>query len=119
MPPDPGAIIRAPTRFPPSGLPDVWNVGRTGSGRHRRRSTNVSTTAAGLRGVIAGQSRICTVDGNEGKLVYQGYSISDLAQHSSFEEVVYLLWNGRLPNEAELAALKAELAAAAPLPAPV
>jgi 2-methylcitrate synthase len=56
----------------------------------------------GLANVVAGDSAICTV-GKEGKgLSYRGYSIHDLAQYSSFEEVVYLLLEGRLPTQGEL-----------------
>ena len=67
-------------------------------------STGTETTAAteGLRGVVAAQSAIGDVNGIEGKLIYQGYDIHDLAEHSTFEEVVYLLWNGKLPTQAEL-----------------
>lgn len=67
-------------------------------------STGTETTAAteGLRGVVAAQSSIGDVNGIEGKLIYQGYDIHDLAEHSTFEEVVYLLWNGKLPTQAEL-----------------
>jgi citrate synthase len=68
-----------------------------------------TTAAAGLRGVVAAQSAIGDVNGEEGILIYQGYNIHDLAEHSTFEEVVFLLWNGRLPKADELAALKAEL----------
>lgn len=67
-------------------------------------STGTETTAAaeGLRGVVAAQSAIGDVNGIEGKLIYQGYDIHDLAEHSTFEEVVYLLWNGKLPTQVEL-----------------
>ena len=58
--------------------------------------------SAGLRGVVAAQSAIGDVNGEEGILIYQGYNIHDLAEHSTFEEVIFLLWNGRLPNAAEL-----------------
>lgn len=64
--------------------------------------TESSAAAAGLRGVVAAQSAIGDVNGEEGKLIYQGYDIHDLAEHSTFEEVVFLLWNGRLPSQAEL-----------------
>lgn len=67
-----------------------------------------STAAAGLRGVVAAQSAIGDVNGEEGILIYQGYNIHDLAEHSTFEEVVYLLWNGRLPKQDELDALNAQ-----------
>jgi len=57
---------------------------------------------AGLRGVVAASSSIGDVDGEKGVLIYQGYNIHDLAEHSTFEETVYLLWHGRLPQQAEL-----------------
>lgn len=60
---------------------------------------------AGLEDIVAGSSTICCVDGKEGRLIYQGYDIHDLAVHSTFEEVVYLLWFGRMPNKSELEAI--------------
>jgi citrate synthase len=65
-------------------------------------ATESTAASAGLRGVVAAQSAIGDVNGEEGKLIYQGYDIHDLAEHSTFEEVIFLLWNGRLPNKAEL-----------------
>ena len=56
---------------------------------------------AGLEDIVAGSSSICDVNGKEGRLIYQGYDIHDLAEHSTFEEVVYLLWYGRLPTKTE------------------
>src|SRR5215471_480962 len=57
---------------------------------------------SGLAGVVAGQTSISTV-GKEGLgLTYRGYSIEDLAEKSTFEEVAYLLINGELPNRNEL-----------------
>jgi 2-methylcitrate synthase len=76
----------------------------------------VSTTGAGLRDVIAAPSSICFIDGDKGILSYSGYNIHGLAEHSSFEEVVYLLWNGRLPKQRELDELKSALAANRKLP---
>ena len=70
-----------------------------------------SSAAAGLRGVVAAQSAIGDVNGEEGKLIYQGYDIHDLAEHSTFEEIVFLLWNGRLPSARELMDLEKELRA--------
>ena len=67
-------------------------------------------STAGLADVVAAPSSICFIDGEKGILAYSGYNVHDLAQHSTFEEVVYLLWNGRLPKAAELNSLKAELA---------
>src|SRR5438874_2139653 len=75
-----------------------------------------TTTGAGLEGVIAGESEICYIDGYAGILSYRGYNIHTLADHASFEEVVYLLWNGRLPKCNELDALKAQLVANRALP---
>src|SRR5262245_9937808 len=71
----------------------------------------MSTTAAGLEGVIAGESEICYIDGYAGVLSYRGYNIHTLAEHATFEEVIYLLWNGSLPKRSELDRLKADLAA--------
>ncbi len=74
---------------------------------------------AGLAGVTAGHTAIATV-GKEGKgLTYRGYSIHDLAEHSSFEEVAYLLIYGTLPKQAELEEYKAKLRAWRALPAPL
>ena len=61
-----------------------------------------SAAAAGLRGVVAAQSAIGDVNGEKGILIYQGYDIHDLAEHSTFEETIFLLWNGRLPQAREL-----------------
>ncbi|MDQ3819588.1 MAG: citrate synthase, partial [Acidobacteriota bacterium] len=67
--------------------------------------------AAGLRGVVAATTSIGDVNGEKGELIYQGINIHDLARHSTFEEVVFLLWNGRLPKRAELDELKSNIAA--------
>ncbi|MGD9561350.1 MAG: citrate/2-methylcitrate synthase [Pyrinomonadaceae bacterium] len=84
-------------------------------------STGTETTAAteGLRGVVAAQSAIGDVNGIEGKLIYQGYDIHDLAENSTFEEVVYLLWNGRLPSRSELEGHNQQLRANYEAPAEV
>ena len=76
----------------------------------------MGTTIAGLEGVIAGESEICFIDGYQGILSYRGYNIHTLADHAVFEEVIFLLWNGWLPKQAELDQLKKELVAARPLP---
>ncbi len=59
----------------------------------------------GLEDVVAASSYICDVDGTAGRLIYCGYDIHDLAEHSTFEETIYLLWHNRLPSKAELADL--------------
>jgi 2-methylcitrate synthase len=76
-----------------------------------------STAGAGLRDVVAAPSSICFIDGEKGILSYGGYNIHDLAQYSTFEEVVFLLWNGRLPKRDELDELNARLIANRALPA--
>ncbi|MBI4054912.1 MAG: citrate synthase [Elusimicrobia bacterium] len=63
----------------------------------------------GLEGVVAAKSRLCQIDGTQGKLYYLGYAIEDLAEHSSFEEVCFLLWRERLPRARELEELRGQL----------
>ncbi|HXF40368.1 MAG TPA: citrate synthase [Blastocatellia bacterium] len=74
---------------------------------------------AGLEGIVAAESRLSDVNGEEGKLIYAGYDIHDLAEHATYEEVVYLLWNGKLPTREALAQLKEQLNAEAGLPSPI
>lgn len=71
----------------------------------------MSTTAKGLEGIVIGETRLSKVNGEIGKLIYSGYNIMDLADNALFEEVIYLLWNKKLPNQAELDAFTAELRA--------
>ena len=74
---------------------------------------------AGLRGISAGETKLCTV-GKEGTgLTYRGYDIRDLADRAQFEEVAYLLQYGKLPNRDELSAYKARLTARRGLPQPL
>jgi citrate synthase len=82
-------------------------------------STDANVVKAGLEGIVATQSEISDVDGIQGRLIYRGYDIHDLAEHATFEEVIYLLWNGDLPNKNQLDDLKRRLAADAALPAEV
>jgi citrate synthase len=79
----------------------------------------MSQFAKGLEGVIANETRLGDVRGQEGQLIYCGYEINELAGKISFEEVVYLLWNNRLPTQTELAELKGQLADERELPAQV
>ncbi|MGX4669888.1 citrate synthase [Cerasibacillus sp. JNUCC 74] len=74
----------------------------------------MTATTKGLEGVVATQSSISSIIDDQ--LTYVGYKIDDLAEYSSFEEVIYLLWNQKLPNQAELDGLKQELAANMELP---
>jgi len=73
-------------------------------------------TQAGLEGIVAAESSICFIDGDAGVLSYQGFNIHTLADKATFEEVIYLLWHGRLPKQAELDALKADLVRYRPIP---
>jgi citrate synthase len=63
----------------------------------------------GLQDVVAAESSICFIDGAKGVLSYRGYDIHDLADHSTFEEVCSLLWDGGLPARDELVRLRADL----------
>ncbi|MFC0015655.1 MULTISPECIES: citrate synthase [Allobacillus] len=62
----------------------------------------------GLEGIVATESSISSII--DDKLTYVGYDIDDLAENSSFEEVVYLLWNQKLPTKDELDKFKNDLA---------
>lgn len=74
-------------------------------------SKEATTFVAGLEDVIANTSEICLVDGREGRLVYRGYDIHDLVNgKASFEEVIYLLWHGKLPTQTELDEFKKSIA---------
>jgi citrate synthase len=75
----------------------------------------MALTAAGLEGIVAAESDICFIDGDAGILSYQGFDIHTLAENATFEEVIFLLWNGRLPARAELDDLKRDLVAHRPL----
>ncbi|HET9333906.1 MAG TPA: citrate/2-methylcitrate synthase [Gemmatimonadota bacterium] len=68
-------------------------------------------SAGGLEGVVVAESEISYVDGQEGRLVYRGFSIEDLAERSTFEETTKLLLDGELPSAAELATFRTALAA--------
>jgi citrate synthase len=76
----------------------------------------MTVIAKGLEGIVANSTAISDVLGEEGVLIYAGYNINELAGKASYEEVVYLLWHGELPNKAQLASLKEELASQRELP---
>ena len=71
---------------------------------------------AGLQDVIAGVSELCFIDGKEGRLLYRGYDINELVDKATFEEVVYLLWNGDLPDTAQLEEFKQQIGSYQVLP---
>jgi citrate synthase len=70
----------------------------------------------GLEGVVVAESKVCFIDGMQGKLIYRGYSIEDLAKNCSYEEVAYLLLYEKLPNKSELANFGKDLNRHRPLP---
>ncbi len=81
--------------------------------------TATKKKTGGLAGVVAGETAICTV-GKEGKgLSYRGYSIFDLAEHATFEEVAFLLLYGHLPLVKELDSFTARLRSQRGLPEPL
>ncbi|HST20921.1 MAG TPA: citrate/2-methylcitrate synthase, partial [Blastocatellia bacterium] len=79
-------------------------------------SSDANAAKAGLEGIVAGESTLSDVNGQEGRLIYAGYDIHDLAEHSTFEEVIYLLWNGLLPTRPQLDELKQQLSSESGLP---
>jgi citrate synthase len=76
-------------------------------------------TARGLEGIVANTTRLSDVIGDKGQLIYAGYDINELAGKISYEEVVYLLWNNKLPNRHELEKCAKQLRAQRELPPPV
>ena len=70
----------------------------------------------GLEGIVVAETNTSLVDGQNGVLIYGGYKIEDLAENALFEDVVFLLWNGRLPKADELEAIRHDIAVGAALP---
>jgi citrate synthase len=77
---------------------------------------NNQTFVPGLEGIVAAETKLSSVDGQRGELIIGGFPVEELASHASHEEVIYLLWHGRLPNELELTNFKQALAARRSLP---
>ncbi|MGB7839260.1 MAG: citrate synthase [Terrimicrobiaceae bacterium] len=73
-------------------------------------------TAKGLEGIVANSTSLSDVRGSEGILIYGGYDINELAGKATYEEVVYLLWHGVLPNRPQLEELSSQLRAERDLP---
>jgi citrate synthase len=78
--------------------------------------TEGSQLIRGLEGVVAVETRLCDLDGKNGRLAYGGYDIDELARLASFEEVCHLLWHGELPTAAERDRFTVELIAARAIP---
>ena len=75
--------------------------------------------ATGLQGVSLGETEIALVDGENGRLIYRGHDAEQLAHESTFEATAFLLWNGRLPEDSELAELRRRAVAGMVVPAQV
>jgi len=78
--------------------------------------TEGSQLIRGLEGVVAAETRLCDLDGANGRLAYGGYDIDDLARQATFEDVAYLLWHDELPARAARERFQAALVAARPIP---
>lgn len=78
--------------------------------------TEGSQLIRGLEGVVAAETRLCDLDGKNGRLAYGGYDIDELARKATFEEVCYLLWHGELPTRVQLDRFQVELAAVRTIP---
>jgi citrate synthase len=76
----------------------------------------MANKSGGLRGIVVAETSASLVDGENGRLLYEGYTIEDLAEKASFEEVAFLLWEHRLPNKAELESLRSAIAHGAVVP---
>jgi citrate synthase len=69
-----------------------------------------TVVASGLEGIVVAETELSMVDGEKGRLTYRGYNIDDLATKASFEEIMYLLWYGKLPDRSQLDKLESRLA---------
>ena len=75
-----------------------------------------SDATKGLEGIVAAKTYLSDVRGDVGELIYRGYDINELAGNIGYEETVYLLHYGKLPNQSELSALKTKLVSYRQLP---
>ncbi len=73
------------------------------------KETLTATFKEGLEDIVAATSSICFIDGIQGRLIYRGYDIRELAEHSTFEETAYLLWYEKLPTQTQLKEFSAQL----------
>src|SRR5579884_1537550 len=84
--------------------------------RKEKRGISMIQVAKGLEGVVVADTALSHIDGENGRLIYCGYDIADLAYGASYEEIAHLLWLGHLPNRAELSEFSAKLAGYRELP---
>jgi len=88
-------------------------AGKETKGRTPKEPANFSK---GLEGIVAARTALSFVNGREGRLYYRGIEVSGLVKHSTFEEVIYLLFFGELPKEDELEQFSNDLSRARSLP---
>jgi citrate synthase len=74
-----------------------------------RSTSTIKQNRGGLEGVLAATTTLSRVEGTAGRLTYHGYNVHDLARTTTFEEIAYLLWFGKLPTRMELVDLKVRL----------
>jgi citrate synthase len=80
------------------------------SGAYQGKFMAIGSAPRGLEGIVAAQTRMSHVDGQNGVLIIAGYSVEDLASHATFEAAAHLLWRGRLPDRVELRELTQQMA---------
>ena len=97
-------------------MPNVHKNTQAATDRTMPGATRAHAHARGLDGVVAVQTRLSQVDGQNGLLIIGGYELEELAGNVTFEEAAHLLWVGRLPTTAESEALSREIAALRSLP---
>ena len=73
--------------------------------------TTETPAARGLENVVVASTKLSVINGTAGRLSYAGYDIHDLAERATYEEVLFLLWYGELPNARELGDFSARLLA--------
>ncbi len=83
------------------------------------QSSAAPVYSKGLEGVVAAETKLSLVDGENSQLYYRGIPVHELVEHSNYEESVYLLWAGALPKAAELEAFKKELIAGREVPSEI
>ena len=83
----------------------------TAAGTPNEASSKAGNVNKGLEGVVAAETALSMVDGARGELVIAGYPVAELALNATFEETVWLLWHGALPDASELSELRGDLAA--------
>lgn len=76
----------------------------------------METKNTGLRGIEVADTKISSIDGEKGQLIYRGYDILDLTKHSNYEETAYLLLHDELPTKEQLSEFKGKLSEARLIP---